>query len=187
MRIYLATNTKNDKQYVGMTAGDPQRRFRGHCRSAAGGSKLPFHLAIAKYGESAFTLEVLHNATSRAELQALERQEIAARGTIAPGGYNLTPGGDGQPKGYAPSEEARAKIGAAHRNIWARLSDEERRERGAKISAAKKGRPRKSAPSSLKGIARSPEFRSAVSAGMKALVAALPEGEMSRRAKCRKA
>ena len=186
MILYLITNTVNGKQYVGITNGTLKRRFGDHVL-ASKRPRVPLHLALAKYGCEAFRVEELARGGTREELCAMERDEIARRGTLAPAGYNLTPGGDGQSPGYVTPESARKLIGARSKAAWARLSPEERAERGRRISEAKKGRPRRtSGPSPLLGTIRSPEFKSKVSDGIKQVIERLPEGEMSRRSKLAK-
>lgn len=184
MILYLITNTNNGKQYVGITNGTLKRRWGDHVL-ASKTPRVPLHLAIAKYGREVFEVETLARAASRETLCLMEQDEIARRGCIAPVGYNLTPGGDGQAPGYKTPEAAKPKIGAASKAAWARLTPEERVARGAAISAAKKGvRPNhKPGKRSLKGFVRNEEFKRKVSSGMKRYVATLPDGEMSRRSK----
>ena len=83
------------KSYVGQT-----RRWKRRMKEHEGCSKsTDGHLvkrAIRKYGWS--QVKVLKLATvPRDELDSAECMWIAKRGTLSPGGYNLTPGGDAQP------------------------------------------------------------------------------------------
>ena len=104
MYIYIATNTLNDKQYVGKSVKNPYKsRISNHIR--ARGDSPAFHNAIQKYGADAFTWEVIHypNASPEA-LNAIERWQIAKLNTRLPAGYNIAKGGDG-----FDSETARGK------------------------------------------------------------------------------
>lgn len=60
-----------------------------------------------KYGSDNFRKEVLHSNIPLDELPSLEVQEIARHGTMAPNGYNLTPGGETNPM---DTELSRKKI-----------------------------------------------------------------------------
>ena len=184
MELYLITNRVNGKCYVGMTQRGIHRRFREHCRGALKNPRTPLHCAIAKYGAEAFKITPIGRLSSRADLDMIERAEIKRRGTLAPNGYNVTPGGDGQTVGYKPTPEVNAKVGEAARRTWASYTPEQRAARGAAISAAKKGKPRKVAEdyvNPMKGRTRPEEFKQRVSEGMKRYCATLPEGEMARR------
>jgi group I intron endonuclease len=62
------------------------------------GRKRHLYNAIRKYGWDHFTIEILHNFSREGDwqerLDELEIQEIAQRGTLAPGGYNNETGGN---------------------------------------------------------------------------------------------
>ena len=126
--IYLIRNLKNNKCYIGKTTRDAVKtRIRDHLR---GKGSQPVKDAIEKYGQDAFTYEILHDGIIPEFLAALEIESIAKFNTIAPQGYNLTKGGEG----CSPSEVTRQKISQAHKGKT--LSAETRR----KISKAGKGR-----------------------------------------------
>ena len=56
--IYKITNTVNDKSYIGQTRHDVKKtRIRKHLN---GNGNRIIKQAIAKYGQSAFTYEILH-------------------------------------------------------------------------------------------------------------------------------
>lgn len=113
--IYLVTNLNNGKVYVGQTSRTIANRFSVHKSEARRRARGYFHKAIAKHGESAFTVKELGRAESRDELNRLEREWIARLGCSDPSiGYNGTDGGDA------------ASVGAAAR---------------IKMSLAKKGKP----------------------------------------------
>ncbi len=93
--IYICTNIVNGKQYVGQTtAADPLGYWlRAHCYAARCGSKKLFHKAIRKYGEIAFTFEVIWYANDKISLDLSEDSFIDLFNTMAPNGYNLKTGG----------------------------------------------------------------------------------------------
>ncbi len=93
--VYLITNTVNGKQYVGQTTLPISRRWVQHRSSAKKGSGFALHAAIRKYGEAAFTLEVLEVLHTSEDLRASERRHIVDRESTSPKGYNLTLGGEG--------------------------------------------------------------------------------------------
>ena len=126
--IYKATNTYNNKAYIGQTRHDAYKtRIKDHF--AGRGNRL-VKQAVEKYGKEAFIVEILHDGIIPEFLNTLEQEAIAKHNTLAPQGYNLTKGGAGCP----PSEVTRQKISQSHKGKT--LSAETRR----KISEAGKGR-----------------------------------------------
>src|SRR2546430_8023160 len=97
--LYTLTSPSG-KRYIGWTAYTAARRFSSHVRAARKNPARSSALrqAILKYGEDAFIVQTLVIADDREFLKKLECAAIAAFGTIAPRGYNLTPGGDGVTK-----------------------------------------------------------------------------------------
>lgn len=91
--IYLARNTVNGKGYVGQTTQELKARRRQHLNDTHSGSSLPFHRAIKKYGENAFTWPVLMVCDSRDDLDATEQAYISILRTRPPTGYNMNDGG----------------------------------------------------------------------------------------------
>lgn len=151
----------NGKSYVGITEVGAATRYAGHRASVKAGSSLPVHNAWRKYGEP--SLQIL-DVVPVSELLSREVELIELLGTLAPDGYNATPGGDFNPsklecvnrkraeasRGRPMSEAARAALLRA--NKGRKLSDEHR----AALSAAGKGRPksaehRKKISEALKG------------------------------------
>jgi len=110
--VYLATNCKNGKQYVGKTIHSLCNRKHAHEKCAIKGSKTAFHNAIRKYGFAEFTWEILVEENDTALLNNLEQAYIKKLNTKSPNGYNLTDGGDGLNN---PSDVVRRKIGVAFR------------------------------------------------------------------------
>lgn len=92
-RLYLITNTRNGKEYVGITTNDLGSRLRGHFALAKKGRKSHLYNAMRHYGRSAFRIDLLRNdARTFAELQQQEVEEIARRDAIRQG-YNTGLGG----------------------------------------------------------------------------------------------
>ena len=189
MIVYLITNTITGKCYVGITRKRMCDRWAAHVWDARHKTRNSFlHKSMRKHGLAAFTRVVLHHGLTEAEAKKTEILEIAARGTLCPNGYNLTPGGElpaiTPPSRYwlgkkrSPesvekmrrakrppiSEVARRKIGDAHRGKS--LSAEHR----TKLKAAKSGernpqfgKPRtedvrRRIQKTMTGLKRPPEF-----------------------------
>jgi hypothetical protein len=92
-KLYLITNQLNDKEYVGITIGNLEKRLKQHFSAARRGRKNPLTNAIRKHREEAFRITLLRNdAKSFDELQDQEVQEIAKRNSIR-NGYNSAIGG----------------------------------------------------------------------------------------------
>lgn len=89
--IYIATNRKNGKRYIGFTGMSLHKRRLGHFTQARCGRKARFSSAIRKYGESAFDWAELCRVETHDQAKAKEIELIAA---LRPE-YNVTAGGDG--------------------------------------------------------------------------------------------
>ena len=89
-KIYLITNIKNNKQYVGVTKFLIEERFSQH-------AKRGFHLteAIHKYGKNLFSIGLIEEVETAERAYELEMYYILQYNTKVPNGYNLTDGGDG--------------------------------------------------------------------------------------------
>ncbi len=96
MHVYLVTNTVNGKVYVGKTEKAIEKRWEGHCNSARKGGRAYFYCAIRKYGPAAFRITEIGTASTREELNFLEKSFIQKyRSNDARFGYNQTAGSDG--------------------------------------------------------------------------------------------
>lgn len=109
--IYVITNTKNGKVYIGK-ARDIHERYKEHKKKLCGNGHHNRHLQNAwnKYGEKSFKFQVLEYCSVE-QLDEREKHFIAIykpRGLI----YNLTDGGEGT-LGHVVSSEARLKISLA--------------------------------------------------------------------------
>lgn len=92
--VYVVTNKQNQKQYVGMTTRGLEARRKQHFYYAKSGSEVHFHRAIRKYGEEAFSWEVVYVGETVEELFEKEIELIAELDTYK-NGYNMTLGGEG--------------------------------------------------------------------------------------------
>lgn len=86
--IYITTNLINGRQYIGQHKGGGEDNYLGS------GSLLK--LAINKYGKENFKREILEFASTKEELDELERYYIAlAQATTNSKFYNIHEGGNG--------------------------------------------------------------------------------------------
>ena len=115
MCVYLIENTVSGKKYVGVTSGTAGDRWRNHVWSAVWDKHAcPLVArAISKYGVEAFIFSVIDTAENAEQLSNKERLWINKLGTLAPGGYNLTTGGDAN---FTVADEARQKMRLAAKN-----------------------------------------------------------------------
>lgn len=136
------------KVYIGITGIDPKARW-----NSGGGYKNNEHFdrAIKKYGWANIRHEIIATGLEKAEACAMEIQLIKEYDSTNPKkGYNKSHGGDGGNAGVPLSEEAKRKIGIAHKGMRhtaeARLKMSVSRkgikpseEARKKMSAARKG------------------------------------------------
>lgn len=137
--VYRILNRLNDRAYVGSSV-DVASRLADHIRSLRRGKhpSVPLSRAWAKYGESAFSLEVLEIVADDQDLRAREQHwidSLAAYGA----GYNGRPMAADN-SGHRPTDETRRKMSEAKRGKpspkkGVPLSDATR----AKLSARKRG------------------------------------------------
>jgi hypothetical protein len=96
MIVYLATNTVNGMQYVGLTRRTVLERrvfeHRSSSRRGAGKENTLAH-AMRVYGEDVFSFRVIQRVQSLEALSAAERYWIRAYNTNWPNGYNVKKGG----------------------------------------------------------------------------------------------
>lgn len=93
MIIYKVTNKVNGKVYIGQTIRNLEIRKWEHLQCAKDGVKTHLYYAIRKYGEDNFTFEIIAEASSKQELNELERYYIKKYDSIN-NGYNMVDGGD---------------------------------------------------------------------------------------------
>lgn len=124
MGIVYKLTFENGKAYVGITTETLSRRVQRHIYYARSNRLYLLSCAIRKYGEKAFSAEVIGSADSWDELVNLEIIAIKKHGCLCPNGYNMTKGGDGS-KGVSPTEEKRKKISESL--TGRKLTDEHRK------------------------------------------------------------
>jgi group I intron endonuclease len=155
VKVYMHTSPSN-KVYIGITSQEPKLRWGNGCNYS---SNEHFDRAIKKYGWDNFKHEILFSNLSLKEAKEKEIELIAFYDSTNPEkGYNITNGGESgngyhhtklakqkisaSMKGRKQSEESKAKISEANKNIPRRkgftLSDETKK----KIGEAHKGVPK---------------------------------------------
>ncbi len=115
MIAYAITNLVNGKKYIGITTKSLSLRWKWHLLSSnskARRASSAISKAISLHGRENFAIEQIASASSLADLHAIERMLIKQERTLAPGGYNLTGGGDGV---FSPSDELRRKMSLGQR------------------------------------------------------------------------
>ena len=135
MIIYVATNTVNGMQYVGITTRSLKDRKRGHFSSAKRGKGLEgtFPNAIRKFGFDKFAFKIIDRASSVEELKEKEEIHITRLMTLTPNGYNQNKGGalaglnGGHPISingmvYSSKREAAYAFGLCEGQLSARLN-----------------------------------------------------------------
>lgn len=131
------------KFYIGQTIKPLRARMVAHRQAVKADSQLPVHCAWRKHGEP--LIEVIGTFKTHEELHAAEVAAIKTMNTQCPNGYNVTIGGDTAP---SKNPEVAAKIAA--KAIGRKYSNPERFVEVAK------------------NLWQDPEYRSRVSAGLKA-------------------
>ena len=91
--IYCATNTINNKKYIGQTIRSLDKRIKEHISHASKDNKYAFHLAINKYRIDKFEWEEIDVANNQEELDEKELYWIDFYNTYGKGGYNMSVGG----------------------------------------------------------------------------------------------
>lgn len=101
--VYKITNLINNKVYIGITKRHPKIRFNEHfCNK----KELLFK-AKEKYGKENFSLEIIEDNLSEAEIDDKERYYINFYNSLVPNGYNLSIGGISH---KSISEEGKQKL-----------------------------------------------------------------------------
>ena len=110
MHVYLIQNVVNGKCYVGQTTQPLNSYFsKTLYKGLSGETGKPYlYNAIRKYGKNAFTIRILYTATTREELDIVEKSYIKLFGTQNRElGYNVMAGGT---NGQIHAEETKQKL-----------------------------------------------------------------------------
>lgn len=152
-KVYMHTNKKNGKKYIGITGQESVRR---RWKNGKGYSKCPvFYNAIKKYGWDGFEHEVLFDGLSKEEAEAKEIELISLyKSNNNKFGYNVENGGrvskmsEAQKEhlrtintGKKHTEETKKKMSASHigKSATWLVGIKASEERKAQLSAANKG------------------------------------------------
>lgn len=106
--IYKMENLDNGKIYIGKTGRELRIRIHEHIYS---NKNYPIEKSVKKYGVKGFDIEVIAEADTEEELDALEKFFIEFYDCKNPNGYNLTDGAEGC-CGLIFTEQHRQKIAA---------------------------------------------------------------------------
>ena len=95
-KVYLVTNTKNNKQYVGITVMTIDKRWEKHIEDSKNGvstNKFSLQTALRDYEVTSFCIKQIDKGTSFIDLEKKEIYWIDKLETLYPKGYNLNKGG----------------------------------------------------------------------------------------------
>lgn len=152
----------NGKAYIGITTKTAEVRFKGH-EQALHETKprgQAVYSAWRKHGAPALTVLAI---VEDEDLYETEKRAIAIFGTLSPGGYNLTEGGDANPSKHP---EVRAKLSAAQRGknkSPEAIANSAAAQRGRKHSAETRAKM----SAAQRGKKKSPEARAKISAALR--------------------
>lgn len=178
--VYLITCLTDGKQYVGQTTRGTMVRWTQHKASVTKG-RYPLQRAMVAHGIENFSLAVLGTAQDQKDLDAKEVHWIATLGTLSPGGYNLTTGGEGGKRtqetkdklaalrtGRTHTPESKEKIGRSSkgRGAGSRRSEETRAKMRASWHRTPEGAER--IRQARLGKTHTPEMKAHMSATAKA-------------------
>lgn len=141
--IYKITNKVNGKIYIGQTMQSVEKRFKEHINAAKtkySGNRYALQHAILKYGEDAFTIEVLGEYPEEL-LDEMEIMFIQEFNSLKPNGYNITLGGCGT-RGYKHTDETKRLLTQNLHKRWDTMTPEEYEDACRKRSEALKGIPK---------------------------------------------
>lgn len=108
--IYVISNTKTDRLYIGVTSR-PEERMREHmnprCKK---NSASKIKSAARKYGPENFTMTLIYCTKDKDDAYEKEKFLIVEHKTLTPNGYNIHPGGYGGSTKGTMSAEGRKRI-----------------------------------------------------------------------------
>jgi group I intron endonuclease len=125
--VYLITNLKNGKCYVGKTHQRLQRRWSLH-KQASKTPKTYLQKAMKGYGPESFDIQVLGEYPQTKDLSNLERVWIILlQSNNHDFGYNLTSGGEGTLGKKMSADHKKAVAKASASRVWSEESKEKLR------------------------------------------------------------
>lgn len=131
--VYIHTNKRDGKRYIGITSQSPNRRWRngqGYYENEH------FYRAIIRDGWDNFTHEIVKAGLSKEEACCLEKQLIARyKSNDEHYGYNKSTGGEYPAEGVKLSEATKKKMSVSHKGIVF----SERHKANMSIAAKKRG------------------------------------------------
>jgi group I intron endonuclease len=105
--VYCVRHNQSGKEYIGQSS-NIYKRLLEHIGKHRANTYL--HRALATYGPEAFSYAILlEGNNSKSDIREEEKRLIAARGSLAPMGYNLTEGGEGT-IGYRHTELTKERL-----------------------------------------------------------------------------
>ncbi len=147
--VYLITNTKNKRVYIGITTNALEYRIKQHVKLFHKGVSNKLYDAMRQIGARYFRFQELARTASRLELRNLEKQFIAKYNSVE-AGYNMAHGG--APYGrmsrtltihgqqYANVRQAADALGLHENTIYSRMragrdfvSAKPRRKRASRV------------------------------------------------------
>lgn len=93
-KIYLITNQKNGKKYIGLTSKSLSSRLKSHIQDARRDTERHLQRAIRKHGKESFKIEEIEKCKDEEKAKEREKYWISEYNTYKGKGYNLTAGGE---------------------------------------------------------------------------------------------
>lgn len=94
--VYMIRNIKNGKRYIGQSKQIGDTRFKQHLAAAYLEGRRAYNTclsrAIRKYGKDCFEFGIIADNVPDEDLTLVEAHYIDMYDTIAPNGYNTSPG-----------------------------------------------------------------------------------------------
>jgi GIY-YIG catalytic domain. len=157
-RLYVITNIKTQKRYVGHTTTSLTNRAANHSSYANAGDNRDLYQAIREYGDNNFTIQQIDTAHTLEEVDEKEKRFIQQYNSLVPNGYNLASGG----RYYKHHKKSKIKNSIQHQGTHASIITKQ------KISKASRMQPTGAAhPRSHTFVAISPNGEKQILCGIK--------------------
>jgi hypothetical protein len=109
-RVYCWTSKSSGKSYIGYTGDGVYFRWSKHVLRATTGGKTYFDKAIRKHGVDDWVCKIIFDTHLEHEAKLIEIKMIKELDTLAPNGYNSTPGGSGGNTWFGENVAARKEV-----------------------------------------------------------------------------